>query len=186
MSYPNDSVAIVRAVNEIGVGDSVKLFGGGMVGLQFTPNMVSLGSSLNGIVNYNSYVPGMKYPGIEEFLERYAKRAAEAKVDPLGFYLPPFNYAIGQMLEQAINATKSLDHKVLANYLRSNEMKTIVGPIRYGPDGEWATPRVVQAQFRGIVDKNMDQFRQPGKQVVLYPEQYKTGDVIAPFEKARK
>jgi branched-chain amino acid transport system substrate-binding protein len=185
MSYPNDSVAIVRAVNEIGVGDSVKLFGGGMVGLQFTPNMVSLGSSLNGIVNYNSYVPGINYPGIEEFLARYAKRAAEAKVDPLGFYLPPFNYAIGQMLEQAVNATKSLDHKVLADYLRKNEMKTIVGPIRYGPDGEWANARVVQAQFRGVVDKDMDQFRKPGKQVVLYPDQYKTGDVIAPFEKAR-
>jgi len=186
MSYPNDSVAIVRAVNEIGVGESVKLFGGGMVGLQFTPNMVSLGSSLNGIVNYNSYVPGIKYPGIEEFLARYAKRAAEAKVDPLGFYLPPFNYAIGQMLEQAINATKSFDHKVLANYLRKNEMKTIVGPIRFGPEGEWANARVVQAQFRGVVDKNMDQFRQPGKQVVLYPDAYKTGDVVAPFEKARK
>ena len=170
MSYPNDSVAIVRAVNEIGVGDSVKLFGGGMVGLQFTPIMESLGSSLNGIVNYNSYVPGIKYPGIEEFLQRYAKRAAEAKVDPLGFYLPPFNYAIGQMLEQAITATKSLDHKALADYLRKNEMKTIVGPIRFGPDGEWANPRVVQAQFRGVVDKNMDQFRQPGKQVVLYPD----------------
>jgi branched-chain amino acid transport system substrate-binding protein len=185
MSYPNDSVAIVRAVNEIGVGDSVKLFGGGMVGLQFTPIMESLGSSLNGIVNYNSWVPGINYPGIDEFLARYAKKAAEAKVDPLGFYLPPFNYAIGQMLEQAITATKSLDHKVLADYLRKNEMKTIVGPIRYGPDGEWATPRVVQAQFRGVVDKNMEQFRQPGKQVVLYPDQFKTGDVIAPFEKAR-
>jgi len=186
MSYPNDSVAIVRAVNEIGVGDSVKLFGGGMVGLQFTPNMVSLGKSLNGIVNYNSYVPGMKYPGIEDFLARYAKKAAEAKVDPLGFYLPPFNYAIGQMLEQAITATKSLDHKVLANYLRTNEMKTIVGPIRFRADGEWANARVVQAQFRGVVDKNLDQFRQPGKQVVLYPEQFKAGEVIAPFEKARK
>jgi branched-chain amino acid transport system substrate-binding protein len=185
MSYPNDSVAIVRAVNEIGVGSSVKLFGGGMVGLQFTPNMVSLGSSLNGIVNYNSYVPGIKYPGVEEFLKRYAVKAKEAKVDPLGFYLPPFNYAIGQMLEQAINATKSLDHKVLAAYLRKNEMKTIVGPIRFGPDGEWASPRVVQAQFRGVKDKDMEQFRQPGKQVVLYPDQYKTGDVVAPFEKAR-
>jgi branched-chain amino acid transport system substrate-binding protein len=185
MSYPNDSVAIVRAVNEIGVGESVKLFGGGMVGLQFTPIMESLGSSLNGIVNYNSYVPGIKYPGIEEFLGRYAKRAVEAKVDPLGFYLPPFNYAIGQMLEQAVTATKSLDHKVLADYIRKNEMQTIVGPIRYGPDGEWANPRVVQAQFRGVVDKNMEQFRQPGKQVVLYPSQFKTGEVVAPFEKAR-
>src|SRR6266852_5594807 len=127
-SYPNDSVAIVRAVNEIGVGPTVKLFGGGMVGLQFTPVMESLGSSLNGIVNYHSYVPGMKYPGIEDFLQRYAKKAAEAKVDPLGFYLPPFNYAIGQILEQAIAATRSLDHKKLADYLRRNEMKTMVGP----------------------------------------------------------
>jgi len=185
MSYPNDSVAIVRAVNEIGVGDSVKLFGGGMVGLQFTPIMESLGSSLNGIVNYNTYVPGLKYPGVEEFLQRYAKKAVEAKVDPLGFYLPPFNYAIGQMLEQAITATKSLDHKVLADYIHKNEMKTIVGPIRYGPDGEWASPRVVQAQFRGIVDKNTEQFRQPGKQVILHPEQFKTGEVVAPFEKVR-
>ena len=186
MSYPNDSVAIVRAVNEIGVGSSVKLFGGGMVGLQFTPNMVSLGSLLNGIVNYNSYVPGLNFPGIDDFLKRYSAKATAAKVDPLGFYLPPFNYAIGQMLEQAITATKSLDHKVLADYLRKNEMKTIVGPIRFGPDGEWANARVVQAQFRGIVDKDMEQFRKPGKQVVLFPDRYKTGDLVVPFEKARK
>src|SRR5947209_15792380 len=160
-SYPNDSVAIVRAVNEIGVGPTVKLFGGGMVGLQFTPVMESLGSSLNGIVNYHSYVPGMKYPGIEEFLQRYAKKAAEAKVDPLGFYLPPFNYAIGQILEQAITATKSIDDRTLAKWLHSNEVKTIVGPIRWGKDGEWASARVVQAQFRGVVDKDVEQFRQP-------------------------
>jgi branched-chain amino acid transport system substrate-binding protein len=186
MSYPNDSVAIVRAVNEIGVGSGVKMFGGGMVGLQFTPIMQSLGSLLNGITNYNSYVPGMKYPGIEDFLGRYAKRAAEAKVDPLGFYLPPFNYAIGQMIEQAVNGTKSLDQKKMAEYLRQNEMKTIVGSIRYDKSGEWANPRVVQAQFRGVVDKDIEQFRKPGKQVVIYPDEYKTGEVIAPFEKARE
>jgi branched-chain amino acid transport system substrate-binding protein len=185
MSYPNDSVAIVRAVNEIGVGSQVQIFGGGMVGLQFTPNMVNLGSSLNGILNYNSYVPGMKYPGIEDFLARYAKRAAEAKVDPLGFYLPPFNYAIGQIYEQAIAATRTLDHKKLAAWLHANEVKTIVGSIRWDKNGEWANPRVVQAQFRGVVDSNLDQWRSPGKQVVIYPEEYKTGDVMAPFEKAR-
>ena len=74
---------------------------------------------------------------------------------------------------------------MLADYIRKNELKTIVGPIRYGPDGEWANPRVVQAQFRGVVDKDMEQFRKSGKQVILYPPQYKTGDVMAPFEKAR-
>ena len=184
-SYPNDSVAIVRAMNEIGVGSSVKLFGGGMVGLQFTPVMESLGSMLNGIVNYNSYVPGVKYPGIEEFLKRYQAKAAEEKVDPLGFYLPPFGYAMGQMLEQAVSGTKSIDQKKLAQYLHTHTMETIVGPISYNKDGEWAKSRMLMIQFRGIADKNLEQWRQPGKQVVLYPSQYKTGDVVMPFEKAK-
>jgi branched-chain amino acid transport system substrate-binding protein len=178
-SYPGDSVAIVRAVNEVGVGPSVKVFGGGMVGLQFTPIMESLGSQLNGIVNYTSYAPGMDFPGVKEFLERYSKKAAEAKVDPLGFYLPPFNYAIGQMIEQAVTATKGLDHKKLADYLRKNEMKTIVGPITFGPDGERAKPVVPMIQFRDIADKNVEQFRQTGKQVIIYPPQYKSGEVAA-------
>jgi branched-chain amino acid transport system substrate-binding protein len=184
-SYPNDSVAIVRAVNEIGVGDSVKLFGGGMVGLQFTPVMESLGSSLNGIINYNSYVPGMKLPGIDEFLQRYAKRAVEEKVDPLGYYLPPFNYAIGQILEQAIGATKTLDNRKLADYLHKNEFNTIVGPISWDATGERAKPAVPMIQFRGVADKNVEQFRQPGKQVILHPPQFKSGDPVIPFDKAR-
>src|SRR3954466_6776636 len=185
-SYPNDSVQIIRSVNEIGIGSNVKLFGGGMVGLEFHPNMVNLGSLLNGVINYNTYVPGMNYPGIEDYFKRYAVKAAEAKVDPLGYYITPYNYAIGQMYEQAINATKSLDHKKLADYIRKNEMKTIVGPIRYGPDGEWANPRVVQAQFRGVKDKDLDQWKQPGHQVVISPDAVKTGEIVAPFEKARK
>jgi branched-chain amino acid transport system substrate-binding protein len=170
------------------VGSSVKLFGGGMVGLQFTNIMGSLGSKLNGIVNYNTYVPEktMDFPGVKDFLARYSQRAAQEKVDLLGYYLPPFNYAIGQMLEQAITATKSLDHKVLADYLRSNDLKTIVGSVRYGKDGEWATPRIVMIQFRGVVDKNVEQFRQPGKQVILEPPQLQTGTLVAPFEKARQ
>ena len=184
-SYPNDSVAIVRSVNEIGIGKDVKMFGGGMVGLQFTPIMVNLGSLLNGITNYNTYVPGMNYPGIDEYFKRYAVKAAEAKVDPLGYYITPYNYAMGQMIEQAVNGTKSLDQKKLAHYLHTHEMKTIVGPIKYGPDGEWANPRVVQAQFRGVKDKDLEQFKKPGWAVVIGPAAVKTGDVVSPFEKAR-
>ena len=184
--YPNEAVAIMRSVNEIGLGSQVQIFGGGMVGLQFTPIMQSLGSLLNGVVNYNSYVPGMKFPGIDDFFKRYSVRAAAAKVDPLGFYLPPFNYATGQMLEQAVNATKSLDHKKLAEYIRKTEFQTIVGPIGFDKLGERAKPRMVQAQFRNIQDNNVDQFKNPGKQVVLWPESDKQGDFVFPFDKARK
>jgi len=185
-SYPPESVAIVRAINELGVGPTVKIIGGGMVGLQFEANMTALGPLLNGFVNYNSYVPEktMDNPAIRDFLKRYEVRAKQEKVDLLGFYLPPFNYAIGQMLEQAITATKSLDQKVLAAYIRKSEMKTMVGNIRFDAVGEWATPRVPMAQFRGIKAKDVDQFRLPGKQVIIGPAALKSGEII-PFDKAR-
>jgi branched-chain amino acid transport system substrate-binding protein len=187
-SYPPDTVGILRAVNEIGVGDSVKIFGGGMVGAQFTSVMEGLGSLLNGVVNYNSWLPekSMQFPGVNEFLEKYAKRAVEAKVDPLGYYLAPFGYASGQLLEQAVNATKSLDDKVLAKYLRENVHQTIVGPIEFSADGERKETATVLAQFRGVVDKNVEQFRLPGKQVILFPPKLMTGEIVTPFEKARK
>ena len=183
-SYPSDSTAIIRAVNEIGVGSSVKLLGGGMVGLQYASIMESLGSQLNGVVNYNVWAPEktMEFPGVRDFLVRYQAKARQANVDPLGFYLPPYDYAIGEILAQAVSATRSLDHKVLAKYIRENEMKTIVGVIRYGPTGEWANPRMIYVQFRDIADKNLEQFRGAGKQVIVAPEAFKTGDVV-PFSR---
>jgi branched-chain amino acid transport system substrate-binding protein len=187
-SYPPDSAGILRAVNEIGVGDNVKLFGGGMVGLQFGTVMENMGSLLNGVVNYNSWLPekSMYFDGTKEFFEKYTKRAIEAKVDPLGYYLAPFGYASGQLVEGAINATKSLDQKGLAKYLRENTHKTIVGPIAFSADGERKETAVLQAQFRGVVDKNMEQFRTAGKQVILFPDNLKSGELVVPFEAARK
>jgi branched-chain amino acid transport system substrate-binding protein len=187
-SYPPDSAGLLRAVNEIGVGPDVKVFGGGMVGLQFTSVMESMGSLLNGVVNYNSYLPekSMEFPGSKEFFVKYNKRAVEAKVDPFGYYLAPFGYAMGQMIEQAAAATKSLNHKALADFIRKSEMPTIVGPIAFAPDGERKESATLMAQFRGVVDKNIEQFRGPGKQIILFPEKLKTGELITPFEKARK
>ena len=187
-SYPQESAGILRAVNEIGIGDNVKIFGGGMVGLQFGTVMENLGSLLNGVVNYNSWLPepSMYYDGTKAFFETYTKRAVEAKVDPLGYYLAPFGYASGQLVEQAIKATGSLDQKAIAKYLRDNEHKTIVGPIAFSADGEWKQTATLMAQFRGVVDKNIEQFRTSGKQVILFPEKLKSGDLISPFEAARK
>ena len=147
---------------------------------------VSIGLSVSfGLLD----VPHVAHPAIMVFGSYCTYLLCGLGLDPIvaGIVLmPPFNYAIGQMLEQAVNGTKSLDQKQLAAYLRKNEMKTIVGSIRFDKSGEWANPRVVQAQFRGVVDKDVEQFRQPGKQVVIYPDDYKTGEVIAPFEKARQ
>src|SRR5262245_46413327 len=63
-SYPPDSVGILRAAHEVGL--QPKIFGGGMVGLQFTSIMKSMGPMLNGVVNYDYWVPEktMMFPGI--------------------------------------------------------------------------------------------------------------------------
>jgi branched-chain amino acid transport system substrate-binding protein len=187
-SYPPDSAGILRAINEIGIGDNVKLFGGGMVGLQFGPVMENLGSLINGVVNFNTWLPepSMYYDGTKAFFETYSKRAIEAKVDPLGYYLAPFGYAEGQLIEAAVKSVGSLDQKAIAKYLHENEVKTIVGPIAFAADGERKVTATLQAQFQGIVDKNMDQFKKPGKQVILFPPNLKSGELVTPFEAARK
>jgi branched-chain amino acid transport system substrate-binding protein len=187
-SYPPDSAGILSAVNEIGVGDNVKLFGGGMVGLQFGPVMAKMGSLLNGVVNFNTWLPepAMYFEGTKAFFDEYSKRAVAAKVDPLGFYLAPFGYASGQIIAAAVTATNSLDQKAIAKYLHESEIKTIVGPIAFSADGERKETATLQAQFQGIVDNNIDQFKKPGKQVILFPEKMKSGNLITPFEAARK
>ena len=40
-------------------------------------------------------------------------------------------------------------------------------------------------QFRGIADKDLDQFRGAGKQVIVAPDAFKTGEAI-PFNQVRK
>ena len=65
-------------------------------------------------------------------------------------------------------------------------MKTIVGPISYAEDGEWKQSATLEAQFRGVKDKNMDQFRKQGTQVILFPDNLKTGELVTPFEANRK
>jgi len=185
-SYPPDSAGMVLAANEVGL--EPKMIGGGMVGLHFTALLTKLGPKLNGIVDYGFWVPEptMKFPGIDAFLQKYQPEAVKAGVDPLGYYLPPWAYAMMQVLGQAVEATKGLDQQKLADYMHATEFDTIVGKVKFGPEGEWAKARTVTMQFQNIKGTDADQFRQPGKQVIVYPDEFKSGNLIYPYSAARK
>jgi branched-chain amino acid transport system substrate-binding protein len=185
-SYPPDSVGMLLAAQEVGL--EPKLFGGGMVGLHFTTLLTRLGPKLNGIVDYGFWVPEptMKFPGIEAFLQKYQPEAVKAGVDPLGFYLPPWAYAMMQVLGQAIEGTKGLDQGKVADYIHAHEFDTVVGKVKFGADGEWQKSRTVTIQFQNIKGNDADQFKQAGKQVVVYPEELKSGKLIYPYPAARK
>jgi branched-chain amino acid transport system substrate-binding protein len=184
-SYPPDSVGILRAAHEVGL--QPKIFGGGMVGLQFTSIMKSMGPMLNGVVNYDYWVPEktLMFPGIQEFFKEYQPRATKEGVDTLGYYLPPYAYAAMQVLAQAVTATKGLDQQKIADYIRANEFSTIVGKIRFGKDGEWAKGRTLMVQYQKVQGDDIEQFRGPGKKPVLYPEDLKSGTIIYPYGAAK-
>ncbi|MEK7878928.1 MAG: branched-chain amino acid ABC transporter substrate-binding protein, partial [candidate division NC10 bacterium] len=139
--------------------------------------------------NYDFWVPEptLKFRGIDELLKKYQGKAKEAGVDPLGHYLPPWAYAYVQVLGQAIEATKSLDQKKVADYIRANEHDTVVGKVKFSPhNGEWAKSRALFVQFQNIRGTDVDQFMLPGKRVVLYPEEWKSGNLIYPYSRAKQ
>ena len=185
-SYPPDTVGMVRAAHEVGL--KPKLFGGGMVGLQSTAIKVQLGPLLNGIVDYDFWLPWSRVSSDEskEFLKKYQAQAGAAGVDPLGYYLPPFAYSYLQVLQQAVEGIKGLDQDKLADYLRSHTFKTIVGDVKFGPNGEWSEPRVLAVQFRNVKANDLEQFKDGQTEVILWPPELKTGDVIYPYTDAQQ
>ena len=184
-SYPLNSVGMVKAVNEIGF--KPKMIGGAMVGLQATVFKTQLGPLLNGWVNYETWVPSEKMltPEVKEFLATYQSRAAAEGVDPLGYYLGTWGYAYMELLGNAIAGAKSINDDQVANYLRSNPVKTIMGDIKFGKGGEWAESRMLQVQYHGIKGNTVDQFKGMDTQTVLTPADLKTGNIIYPYEKAK-
>jgi branched-chain amino acid transport system substrate-binding protein len=186
-AYPPDTVGFVRAANEIDL--KAKMFGGAMVGLFATSIKLQLGPLLNGIVFNENFVPSPKllsYPGLKELLAKYQAKASELKIDPIGYAIVPFGYGAGQVLAQAVEGTKSLDHEKLANYMHANAFQTVAGEIRFGKGGEWAKSRQFSTQFQNISGHHVDHFRDTTYQVILWPAEYKTGDLIYPYDAARR
>jgi branched-chain amino acid transport system substrate-binding protein len=184
-SYPLDTVGMIRSAHEVNL--QTKAFGGAMIGLQFAGIKAQLGPLLNGVIGYDAYVPAstMNFPGIEQFLDRYTARAQKEGVDVLGHLLAPYAYAEMQMIEQSLKAVGSIDQKKLAEYAHQAEFNTIVGKIKFGPLGEWDKPRLLFDQYQNVSGNDVEQFRKPGRQIILHPPEYKSGDLIYPFAKAQ-
>lgn len=184
-SYPPDSAGMVRAIHE--VGTEAKLVGGGMVGLQFAGLQTALGPLLNGIINFDFWVPEptLQFEGIEQFLEKYQARAEGEGVDPLGHYLPPFAYAYMQVLGQAVEAVGEIDQDAIAEHIHNTTFDTVVGKVAFGENGEWAESRVLMVQFQNIEGNSLEQFAGPGKRVVIKPDQWQSGELIFPYGEAK-
>ena len=177
-SYPNGSAGLVRAIAE--VGTDAMAVGGGMVGLQFSGLMSGLGPNLNGILNYDFYVPEPTmalYPGASDLIKRYQNKVKTEglKTDALGYYLVPWAYAYLDILGQAVNAVGKIDHDAIAKYIHKTEFTSVVGKVAFGDNGEWTSSRTIVVQYQNIKNNDLNQFAQPGVRKIMYPEDIKTG-----------
>jgi len=181
-SYPLSSVGIVNTVNELNY--KPKMIGGAMVGLQATVFKQRLGAKLNGIVNYETWVPSEKLMApARAFFDKYQARAGAEGVDPLGYYLGGWGYAYLSALEQAITVAKSIEDDKVADAFRKTTFKTIMGDWAYGPGGEWTKSGMMQVQYHDI--KEGETWKGMNYQTVLTPAENKTGTLIYPYEKAK-
>jgi len=185
-SYPLSSVGLALAVNEANY--TPKMLGGAMVGLQATVFKTKLGPKMNGIVNYELWVPSDKLmPPAAKFFEKYQARAKDEGVDPLGYYLGGWGYAYGSVVEQAVKGAGSLDDNKIADWLHKNPVKTIMGEWSFGPTGEWTKSRMLQVQYHDIKEgAGLEAWKGMATQTVVTPPEYKTGNVIYPYAKAKE
>jgi branched-chain amino acid transport system substrate-binding protein len=70
--------------------------------------------------------------------------------------------------------------------MHTHTFHTIVGDIAFGKDGEWAKSRVFFTQFQHVTGNSVDQFKDTSHEPVVWPDQYKSANVIYPYAEAKK
>jgi branched-chain amino acid transport system substrate-binding protein len=185
-SYLNDSIGLVRALAKADINPAV--VGGAMIGPQSSSVQQQLGPLLNGLVNYEYWLPtaAMAFPGIGSLIATYQERAQGTDADALGYYVAPFAYAQLQVLEQAIRETGGLVDGALAEYTHAARFRTVVGDVRFAENGEWAEPRVLTVQFRNLASNDISAFKSPDSRVIVYPSDYASGTLAYPYSDAKR
>lgn len=115
------------------------------------------------LTTFESHPPFTDDPTIAQFVKTYAERAKEAGIPYTAVDLQSaIMYAAWQVLEAAVNGTKSLDDRTIATWLKHNEVKTLFGTLR------WNGP---QNYVEGADLYKVKQLQQ-GRWLVIHPQQW--------------
>lgn len=110
---------------------------------------------------FEEHPPFTNNPAAAEFVKAYRERAAKAGLPYQATDAQAaVSYAAWQVLEAAVTATKSLDDKVLAQWLRANRVDTVLGKLRFDGPSNYGDDLAKVKQV------------QNGKWVVVWPKEY--------------
>ena len=77
-----------------------------------------------------------------------SEAAAALGTDPLGYTYPPYAYAAGTNPRHRGDRDPVAQRRQARRLLRAHTFDTVIGPIEFGNNGEWATPKIICVQFR--------------------------------------
>lgn len=69
---------------------------------------------------------------------------------------------------------------------QASPANTVIGPMSFGADGEWKTPRIIYAQFQNVSGNDIGQFKDMSRQIVVWPPELKTGNLVYPYSQASR
>jgi len=110
---------------------------------------------------FEEHPPFTNNPGAMRFVGAYHERATKAGVPYTNVDTQAaLSYAAWQLLEAAVTATKSLDDKAMAQWLRKSQVPTIVGRLRFDGPNNYGDDLSKVKQAQG------------GKWVVVWPKEF--------------
>jgi ABC-type branched-subunit amino acid transport system substrate-binding protein len=110
---------------------------------------------------FEEHPPFTNNPGAARLVPLYRERATKANVPyPYLDTQAAGSFAAWQILEAAVTATKSLDDKVLGQWLRANRVPTIIGTLRFDGPNNYGEDLF---KVKQVVD---------GKWVVVWPREF--------------
>jgi ABC-type branched-subunit amino acid transport system substrate-binding protein len=110
---------------------------------------------------FEEHPPFTNNPGAARLVPLYRERATKANVPyPYLDTQAAGSFAAWQILDAAVTATKSLDDKVLGQWLRANRVPTIIGTLRFDGPNNYGDDLF---KVKQVVD---------GKWVVVWPREF--------------
>ncbi len=127
VSYLDDSIAMVRALNNAGVRPK-------MLGFTIGPGQREFGKQLGddaqGILGVVQWLRSSRQPGAQDFAHRYNRRYGE---NP-GVYAV-IGYSAGQVLEAAVRLAGTTDHDAVREQLATMYFRAMIGPYHVDENG---------------------------------------------------
>lgn len=140
-----DGVLTIRAMKALDYNPKLILQGVGSI----IPEWVTqLGPDGDYVVSGTAIHHKLPFPGIAE-LNKAAQERFNLPHAPLYFL---FGYCWAQVLQQAVEATKSLSHAVLVRYMREGTFKTVAGEMKFDERGLPAPYEYTTQVINGAVE----------------------------------